>query len=360
MTPVPLSSVDGYAGADFLSAPIASYLFDDLFDSFLRPTGGVDRAEVLERAWEHAWPSDSMMTKGFYTHQAAGDQPFLLLNGTNVENACRVLVSAIKTQVEADARFCSRDGELPAPVGQEPPHDDAGSTIDLANQLCASCDIRFSTAALASARFPFVSPAGRVDDADGGTTIDVVDGGYRDNSGATTLVDLWPSVAAATTETFGPAGECVRPIFLQIDNGYSASATATSAPIDINQVLVPLQTERNIAGAVENRGAPAIAAPRARRRPRRRLVPDHHRRRAGHERPARLGAVDRGAAAAPSPAPAERRHHRHDQGAAGQRPAAVHTAVNPPRPLVSTRRAWSPPGIARRGAADRRRCWRPC
>ena len=252
MTPVRLDSVGAYAGADFLSAPIAAYLFDDLFDSFLRPQHGVDRAEVLERAWERAWPSGSMMTKGFYTHQATGDQPFLLLNGTNVENACRVLVSPIKTQVEADARFCSRDGELPAPPGAQPPHDEAGSTIDLANQLCASCDIRFSTAALASARFPFVSPAGRVDDADGGTTIDVVDGGYRDNSGASTLVDLWPSVAAAATETFGSAGECVRPIFLQIDNGYAATATATSAPIDINQVLVPLQTERNIAGAVEN------------------------------------------------------------------------------------------------------------
>jgi len=252
MTAVPLDSVDAYAGADFLAAPIATYLFDDLFDSFLRPTHGVDRAQVLERAWERAWPSGSMMTKGFYTHQATGDQPFLLMNGTNVEDACRVLVSAIKTQVEQDARFCSRDGELPAPPGQEPPHDAASSTIDHANQLCDTCDIRFSTAALASARFPFVSPAGRVDDAGGGTTIDVVDGGYRDNSGASTLVDLWPSIAAAATDTFGSSGECVRPIFLQIDNGYAATATATSAPVNLNQVLVPLQTQRNIENAIEN------------------------------------------------------------------------------------------------------------
>jgi hypothetical protein len=252
MTPVPLDSVDTYAGADFLAAPIATYLYDDLFDSFLRPTHGVDRAEVLERAWERAWPADSMMTKGFYSHQATGDQPFLMMNGTNVEDACRVLVSAIKTQVEDDARFCSRDGELPAPPGQQPPHDEAASTIDLANQLCDTCDIRFSTAALASARFPFMSPAGRVPSADGGTTIDVVDGGYRDNSGASTIVDLWPSIATAATATFGSADECVRPIFLQIDNGYAATATASSAPVDINQVLVPLKTQRNIESAIEN------------------------------------------------------------------------------------------------------------
>ena len=173
-----------------------------------------------------------------------------------------------------------------------------------------------------------MSPAGRVDRAAGGTTINVVDGGYRDNSGASTLVDLWPSIAAAATDTFGSAGECVRPIFLQIDNGYAATSTATSAPVDINQVLVPLKTQRNIESAIENAARQrsqdlelangrvadwfqitTVATP-------------------GTSAPLGWVLSERGAGPAPPPAAAERRHHRRDQGAVGQQPPAVSADVS--------------------------------
>ena len=221
---LPLQWVDDRLGDDFLAAPLAAYVFNDALDSLLRPQHGVDRAAVLERAWERQWGKDRYLSKPFYANQASGNQPYLFMNGTNVTNGCRVLVSPIRTQVEQDAHFCDRTGQLQKDAANPDgtAADNAGSTIDFVNQLCAKCDIRFSTAALLSARFPLISPAGRADSAAEGTSVDVVDGGYRDNSGASTLVDIWPAVAGAFTPDSGSG--CITPIFLQIDNGYSSDA----------------------------------------------------------------------------------------------------------------------------------------
>lgn len=70
---------------------------------------------------------------------------------------------------------------------------DRGERVVLSNIDRAPHD-RFSEmatglAALHSARFPLISPAGLVEVADGGT-IRLVDGGFTDNSGATSLVEL--------------------------------------------------------------------------------------------------------------------------------------------------------------------------
>ena len=246
-----LQWVDERLGDDFLAAPLASYVFNDALDSLLRPQHGVDRAAVLERAWERQWGKGGYLSEPFYAKQTSGNQPYLLMNGTNVANGCRVLVSPIKTQVEQDAHFCDRSGQLPKdaanPDGSA--DDNAGSTIDFVNQLCAKCDIRFSTAALLSARFPLITPAGRVDSAAEGTSIDVVDGGYRDNSGASTLVDIWPAVA----EQFMPDSKmgCVTPIFLQVDNGYSSDAAGARVPSTLNQLLAPAQAELKISNGLE-------------------------------------------------------------------------------------------------------------
>lgn len=54
---------------------------------------------------------------------------------------------------------------------------------------CPNCDIALSTAVTMSARFPVISPTGRFQDRDNATR-QVVDGGYYENFGATTAMEL--------------------------------------------------------------------------------------------------------------------------------------------------------------------------
>jgi len=55
---------------------------------------------------------------------------------------------------------------------------------------CGTCDIRLSTAATMSARFPIISPHGNIRHKDGQLADRVVDGGYFENFGATTAREL--------------------------------------------------------------------------------------------------------------------------------------------------------------------------
>jgi hypothetical protein len=246
-------------GADFLAPTIATYLFNDGLNALLRPRRGVDRGAVLERAWERTWPGGEF-AEPFLARQASGGQPLLLLNGFDVSDGCRVNTSVISSLASpspdetvtvgaARCRAVDRDPRLLL------------STADLLAQLCPGDDIRFSTAALNSARFPFVSPAGRIapcpdpQAADPQTsdprTIDVVDGGYRETSGASTLVELWPAFARAFETALGTE-RCVVPVFVQIDNGpEQAVETRRVAEPAIGQWFAPVMALGSAAGGQE-------------------------------------------------------------------------------------------------------------
>jgi len=56
--------------------------------------------------------------------------------------------------------------------------------------LCGKCDIRLSTAATMSARFPIISPHGNIRNKANQIVDRVVDGGYYENFGATTALEL--------------------------------------------------------------------------------------------------------------------------------------------------------------------------
>jgi hypothetical protein len=91
--------------------------------------------------------------------------PALFLNGTSVERGNRIITSNLRV---TDSFFdCRRRG-----------HQLTSQRLGAAE---AACHIPLSTAAYMSARFTFVSPAGRFPN---GTHI--VDGGYFENSAATT------------------------------------------------------------------------------------------------------------------------------------------------------------------------------
>jgi hypothetical protein len=183
--------------------------------------------------------------------------PLLILNGTEVGSACRYIASVFDNGEPNDAGDptagnCHQPPDLLEAAEGGTASDDfgpLGATIDLVDSLCADQDVGLATAALLSARFPFVSPSGRVPACDGdagrrGEVAFVVDGGYIDNSAAGSLVELWSHIGEqvnAVNSTAGADGRsCIVPVFVQIDNGYDFnSATPAGRPWEM---LVPFTT----------------------------------------------------------------------------------------------------------------------
>ncbi len=160
-------------GQDFLSVTLAAMLFPDLIQRFLPVGVFPDRGEALERAWESAW--QATIGKNPYRNALAEDflsvwrnrpaTPALFFNGTSVATGKRIVTSNI---------------DLP---------DNIPDTYDFFDEW--QINIPFSTAANNSARFPIVAPAGRLPERKGTCRIDrIVDGGYFENFGAATALDL--------------------------------------------------------------------------------------------------------------------------------------------------------------------------
>jgi hypothetical protein len=161
---------------DFLAPTLGSLLHADLVQRFL-PIGFIpDRAKALETGWEAGWSShirdaqaaDNFFASGFakmYADRQNVLLPSLFLNGTSVEVGNRLIASNCDLS----------DNSIP-------------NSVDLFNQL--GRDMRLSTAANNSARFTYVAPAGSVHDAAGKLLQHVVDGGYFENSGAQTAMNV--------------------------------------------------------------------------------------------------------------------------------------------------------------------------
>lgn len=163
-------------GQDFLSPALASMLYPDLVQRFIPfPIHYFDRGQALEMGWEKAW-RDTMgndrFAGSFVDLWKPGPRewmPALFLNGTSVEKGNRIITSNLRlTNNFLDA-------------------DDAAEKLASHNLAAteAACHIPLSTAAHMSARFTFVSPAGRFPDGS-----HIVDGGYFENSAATTAYEI--------------------------------------------------------------------------------------------------------------------------------------------------------------------------
>jgi len=155
--------------ADFLAPALASLVFVDTPASFLPDFGHGDRGAALEKSFEDA--SGDKLTRPFlslfpYKADAVGNEagpwrPILLLNATHEETGKRIITGHVK--IERNVFIDSLDA------------------LDLLGD-----DVRASTAAHNSARFSYVSPAGDL----GGDRGSVIDGGYFENYGALTALEI--------------------------------------------------------------------------------------------------------------------------------------------------------------------------
>ena len=225
---------------DFLAGDLAKMGFADLLQRFIPwRIPPWDRARSLEDAWAAAWDQTERPASGNPFDRSIGDLfalarqpragdplglwlPALLLNGTSADTGKRILTSNLTIDSRSWRRGVEDPGEFP-------------DVLSAADKLGGQ-PMRVSTAVHQSARFTYFSPAGRFPD---GTRI--VDGGYFENSGATTLLDLLDTVRRSLAERtahpragapFEDRWADVRPALILIDNAPLAlpSAGASRSP----------------------------------------------------------------------------------------------------------------------------------
>ncbi len=157
---------------DYLSPVLGMALFPDLLQRFIFPDiPWFDRARGLEKAFERSVTnqSASLLTKSYFDwHKPYNSGPALLLNTTEVKSGRRMTMSPFTF---CESNYCKP--LLPWDVND-------------------NCDVSLSSAMVLSARFPIVTPAGYFihSGANEQTKYRFVDGGYYENSGTATLLDI--------------------------------------------------------------------------------------------------------------------------------------------------------------------------
>jgi len=189
--------MQGILADDFLAPAVLGLAFRDQL-----PLANIyldDRAAVLEETWSKTFaalvlkdvPSAEAAQRGLDTSfdsllpTADGPwRPLLVLNGTSTGSGRRILTS-----------------HLPVGPPEHPLFADAYEVRDLLARGSAgnngSASVRISTAALNSARFPLISPPGAIYDRNGNFIDRIVDGGYFENYGIVSAIELADALAAA-------------------------------------------------------------------------------------------------------------------------------------------------------------------
>ena len=164
---------------DFLGRTVARMMYTDPLLPLSRLLRFSDRGKALEIGWSATWDElklppdradpnpldDSFLHLWRDVPNGGWRRPILLLNATHEERGKRIITSNIRITSDpfADA------WDLHALLGR---------------------DLRVTTAAHNSARFTYVSPAGTIMPDDGTIEGHVLDGGYFENNGALTLLEI--------------------------------------------------------------------------------------------------------------------------------------------------------------------------
>lgn len=203
---------------DFLSPAMIAYLSRDVLTLGRLPYV-MDRAGVIETAWEDAFDGvygksreASPLTAPFQSISPAPGAwtPLLFFNATSIETGRRVIVTPVKMAeplpnekplfidaYDVHELFCSKKDSSELRILDRIARllPSIFSPVANANQHCSdkkprSIDIRLSTAASLSSRSPFVTPHANIRDSGAQIADSLVDGGYFDNSGAVTALEI--------------------------------------------------------------------------------------------------------------------------------------------------------------------------
>jgi hypothetical protein len=206
---------EGVLGRDLLSPVVASLLGPDLLSPFLDAEKfKIDRSSRLELALEQAVADQIREVHGPGSSQGTGDGtetqgslnlleeefprnydpedgPALLFNCTCVQLGERAVLGGPFFEKSDDAWWPLQDPERPWTTSR--------LTINDRFRHFKFPRVRYSTAAFLSARFPGITPHARVSKA-WLPEVDLVDGGYEDNSGAETLLGVLKDIINVSGE----------------------------------------------------------------------------------------------------------------------------------------------------------------
>lgn len=207
--------LEALMSGDFLTPTFIGLAFHDMVPLPLWP----DRAALLEMSWERyvrfvMGEPPASRTCPFdldcpFLALRGNDRlwlPLMILNGTSVSDGNRILTTNLApTYALANGRACPLDGGAgncrlfaetyhfhdmvnpPPHPGESPP-------------LAVATDLRLSTAATNSARFPIVSPPGEIVPPKHSIVDRIVDGGYLENYGVLSAYDLVNAIRALRPE----------------------------------------------------------------------------------------------------------------------------------------------------------------
>ncbi|MDH5633525.1 MAG: hypothetical protein OEZ10_11090 [Gammaproteobacteria bacterium] len=202
----------GVLSIDYLSPLSASLLYPDLLQRFLPVALFTGRGATLEHAWEQGFREITGTDALAQSFSALGQidnmkpWPALFLNATWSNNGRRIVASTVD-------------------ISREPAFRLANDQLGVINY-----DIRLSTAAHNSARFPYVSPPGswhKGKDSDlvaGRIKGRLQDGGLFENYGAETAMEILALVKSKL------AGKRYQPIIIQISSDPTLPADLAKSP----------------------------------------------------------------------------------------------------------------------------------
>ncbi|MBO6517644.1 MAG: patatin-like phospholipase family protein [Bacteroidia bacterium] len=161
-----------YLNSDLLAPITSALIFTDLTQKFVPfPVKQLDRARVLEKSFERTLPDKTQWQSGFLKEYGSVKSPVLMLNTTHVESGKRTVISNVDLN----------------PLREQ-------QVIDFFRVV--QDDVPISTAIGASSRFPFITPPALVKHEDGSSWGNLVDGGYYENLGMQTMLDLYQELTS--------------------------------------------------------------------------------------------------------------------------------------------------------------------
>lgn len=252
---------------DFLSADVLGFAFNDMLP-FPLP-GMRDRAAVLEDAWRAHYdrmipPSQSgpchPLDCSFLSLRPTTDHwiPLLVLNGTSEATGGRIITTLLSLSYGLPPQRCptiNDDDQCRIFAQAERFHDIVGIQA-------TRSDVRLSTAALNSARFPLISPAGTIHNIHGQIIDRIVDGGYFENYGALSAKELALAIHALDPnlsplvvvisndpdDLLNPDDDASRnhgPSTTLLDAQKSKAQTRISGPEPVTDLTTPVRTVIN-------------------------------------------------------------------------------------------------------------------
>ena len=242
------------AGPDALAAAIDGLLLRDTIAGMTgldlaaasMPAGQrfPDRAALMEHAWESEDPG---LAQPFPLRHPA--LPWLLMfNSTAVGTGCRAIIADRRIAPVTAGPAVSTPGCGLTSAGPVP------DSYDFFAELPCLAGIDTATAALLSARFPYVTPSGVVNGCGRLAATQVeqyVDGGYADSTGLATLAGLAPQLMSAIRQHNGYALANARPgqpvtlvvpVTVYLGNSPQPEPVTGAIAASPPQPLIPLQS----------------------------------------------------------------------------------------------------------------------